>query len=281
MNPAIEQLENDTVAVLEEKMKNDNIFRLKYASLVEFYTKKIMNLVNKDSLEPLAEEFENVFQAQYFKGYHVMRVLLEDEFFTEDTSVWSWLEGETTIRLPLLLEEVLTQIDSTDWDYTDIGYTYSIKILKEINNAYDLIKLARKEIAYLGAIQAFLDDSRYKGGESIDNDMTSHFGRLDDVHFLNPEIYMTISHFEEGKEVWDVRAWGPFNNDEWMGNVEFHHYSMPEGTLYGMNLMLSYLIREDERYSIIGMLHDKLPGEIQQALQIKNYTCSDMETLHK
>ena len=81
-------------------------------------------------------------------------------------------------------------------------------------------------LAITGIVQAFLDDSRYKGGESIDTDMTSHFGRLDDVHFLNPEIYMTISHFEEGKEVWDVRAWGPFNNDEWMGNVEFHHYSM-------------------------------------------------------
>lgn len=281
MNFAIDQLQQDTIEILEGKFKKDNLFVMEYSSIVEFYSKKLLNFVHTDYYDDLIKEFEEVVQAQFFKGYHVMRVLLEEEGITEEDSYWTWLEGQVKIGVPQLLDEVLSYTDNKDWSHTDIAYNYSIKLLKEIDTAYEFFKSARVEMAYLGAIQAFKDDSRYKGREMSSESLTSYFGRLDDSIFVNPQIYMLITHFEEGKEIWNIHGWKPFNDNEWMGTVDFQHLNTPEGIFYALNINLSYLIREDERYAIINTLYNMLPKDVQASTQIRKYTCSEMEILHK
>ena len=281
MTYSIEHLENETISILEKKMTSDHQFILQYNTMVEYFSRKLLNFINKESLDPLVQEFEDVVQAQYFKGYHVMRMLLQDEFFTEDERIWTGLEGVTRQQIPALLEEVFLSSDAKEWDYTPVAHNFAMKLLKSITNIYDLFKVARKEIAYIGAIQAFMDDPRYIEREQVPNELLSYFGPIDDHIFLTPEIYMTVSHFQEGRQVWNVYGWGPFNNDDWMGTVEFHELSTTEGTLYGLNLMLSSLIRADEHYDIATKLYSDLPEDVQLNLQIKHFTCSDMETLTK
>lgn len=266
---------------LKRQLKTDPIFKEEIQSLYYFYERKLMNFARKEGMKKyIIDEFEDVVFSQYFQGYYVMKVILNDEETEMEESSWNMSEGFARNVIPPFINNAFKE-ESTDWSYTEVSHKFGMELLDLQEAAYDLFKQIRFDIACYGAFKAFIEDERYVGNEG-GGSMDLWFGNPLDLVFLNPQVYMQAQFSTAEHEVWDLHTWTSFRDSMWVGSIHLSTLPQDESTgqvIYLLEVKLSNTIAQDEKLDIVNFIVNKLPVEIQNALQTRLYYVEDFDVI--
>lgn len=204
----------DILTYTENKLKalfqNDREFNLQFMIMFEFYRKKFDQYIKETYREEFKDRFFNVAKSQFFSGYFMIREYLEyDSSFISN----EWLEqkeGLITEQIP----ELIRQISSGD--YEEIIITAETKqftgwAIRTFENVRTHIKQASFDIACLGAKQALLDERGLRSIEAIEETNEGLLAPYNDLSFVSPQTYLSLSVITDEVEKWDLNWWNSLN----------------------------------------------------------------------
>lgn len=243
----------DILTYTENKLKvlfqNDREFNLQFMIMFEFYRKKFNQNIKETYREEFKDRFFKVAKSQFFSGYFIIR-----EYLTYDSSFISneWLEqkeGLITEQIP----ELIRQISSGD--YEEIIVTAETKqftgwAIRTFENVLTLIKQASFDIACLGARQALLDERDLRNIESLEETNQGLLAPYNDLSFVSPQTYLSLSVITDEVEKWDLNWWNALNKQNTKnGEINITRIfsgDRVEDSTYLMDVYLSVELNETE-----------------------------------
>ncbi|TYS60681.1 hypothetical protein FZD47_20965 [Bacillus infantis] len=269
----------EVLDTLKQKYENDMSFKSNLELIIHFYGSKLMERAKKDSQRQYIEEnIEDLIKSQFFQGYYIMRSILLDEDTSLPDKTWSYYPGIIRNEVPLLMNEIFEE-SPNDWYRTELGQSIGTKLIQEMENVFDLIKQIRKDVALIGSFRALIDDERY---QLPPNSEASGLllGNPFDLQFLNPQVYMQNQYVTEEQEIWDLYLWSSVKKEGgWVGTACLTKLSSEEQNFYLLQLSVSTLISERERYAILEKILEFIPSHIKAILQTRMLHVNELEIL--
>lgn len=256
---------------LKEKFETTESFRKYLVSLGHHYGRKLIKLTKNPEVHSYIEDnIGYLVKSQFFSGYLAMKSFLELEQTEVLEPLFNLKKGALYNEVPTILLGIM-EGDDQNWHRTDISHTMSIWFIENIENAHEIVKQMRKDLALNGSFEAIIDDSRYIGDKQEEGEHFFLLGTPYDITFLTPQIYMQPNFVSKEHEIWNLYSWSSMvNGGAWLGSIHFSTLPISENQkhyLFEFNLL--NLIQEDEMMEIVNKLSLKLPKAIRSLTQIQ------------
>lgn len=271
----------DTQAIfdmLEEKYEKDSSFSKEMDNFATFYGSKFVNTADNEEKRSIAAEIiEDIISSQFFHGYYLQHnLILEDdtkrEIFLEN--FWIMTPGNMRNNMGQVMELNFGK----DWFLQKGTESVNLRVLNDIPEAFDVFRTILREASNFGAFKATMDYPLYESLVQPNEEFV--FGSPFELHFLNPQVFLQADAYSNQLELWNVfLADNGQRQTEWAGSVQLS--SIPKGSDlmdYILIVSLSNKIREEEKLNIVNSLVEQLPSEIRDAVQIRVYHLSDLDT---
>lgn len=262
---------------LRKQYQTNKHFRDELDNLSLFYGRKFINKT-KDEEERLSiiKQMDDMVKSQFFQGYYIMKSILLDKETSLPQDVWSLNPGLVRNEIPLLFADIFK--DSQDnWHLTDVSQNIGLDLVQRFNNVYDVVKQTRKDLALYGAYKAFIDDDRYQS-QPNNNQSSMILGSPFDLTFLSPQVYMQAQFFTTEQEIWDLNLWSSLGT-KWVGSIHFSRIPYDQVTLFLLQISVSEVIQENEKYELLEKSLENIPQEIKSVMQVRVQHVRELEVV--
>jgi len=266
---------------LNKNFNESKEFRDEMTELIRFYSSKLIQLADTTDKEQfISEIIEKCIFSQYFHGYALMKRFIEQSQLNEENVFYP---GFWEIPKGVMLNEIGDVMKfqfEKGWAFQEAMKHYDKRFIQLFPEGYDLYREVLLEVANYGAYKAVIESEYYKGPKTL-NEEKILLGSINDIHFVNPQVFMKVKCFSNENEIWDLFR---INNgnvmSSWLGTI--HLATIPKvleksKDLYILNVSLSDMIRNDEKHRILVKVLEKVPEEMKEETEIRLYHLSDME----
>ncbi|KAA6446890.1 hypothetical protein [Bacillus swezeyi] len=248
---------NEVYSYTDKKLKahfqDNREFTHKFAVMSNFYMSRFQKFSGRDK-ETFEDKLFDMFKSQFFTGYFLIREFLsyednkfEDQFLTQPI-------GYLTKEVPGLIKEITGDNYETALHGKILNNVLSWAI-QRYEDVRSIILDTAHEIAYLGALQAILDEKEIKSLETVQNSVEGILGTLNDALFLKPSYFAHVIELNESAENWNIYSWG---DEDKLGEITVLKLIGDGRPHFSINIRLKDVFDEDELKDLIQTLSAQL-----------------------
>ena len=188
---------------LKAHQQNNQEFNIDLATIYEFYKNKLLQYVQQDKVEKMENMLFAGIQSQIFNGYFMAMELMQNSESNFEDDWFKQAEGVIAQQIPDMLrvgsnnnlEEVITMDSLREM----------IKwMVIEYEGVYPTLMDISLNTACLGALWAFKDEANKRGIDFYKSQHKGIMASLDDITFINPQNYLSLTAVNSLSEVWEI-----------------------------------------------------------------------------
>lgn len=253
-------------------------FKNGFLDCFQFYYYKLENKVKDPSIKhQLKDYFYEYLSSVLYQGYFIGKqfvtsedILVKDDHFVQP-------DGIILQQIPSMIERATDGLIKSLEDHNT--KKFEEWILKENKNILGSLEQIKVDIACLGAFYAFKNERKSRSVEIREEGKYGILHRVDDVLFLNPQMYAICLIGNDNSELWEIHKWSSFKvRDTKMGEIHIMKYSSEETNYahsnfvmyegvenisslydnYHINIKLSEFVPDKEIFPIQALVHEQM-----------------------
>ncbi|MGF9975508.1 hypothetical protein [Viridibacillus arvi] len=256
----------NVTAILRDKFENSAKFNETLDNITIFYGRKLLSITkNHFTREIIEKTIEKVIREQYFEGYFRMSDIIKNSGIPAIDLLWELPKGRLRNEVRILLENVYKDIDP-DWANNATISNFSLVMLKELEEGFDVVEMIKYEVAAFGAWEAVIEDSRYVYKEDAD-EFDSKFGNSFDLEFINFQVYMQMEYFSDTYESWNLYKLGKNDQDNigcGMAQLSLIH-NLEGKQQFVLTLNLFNLIHPEEKNGLVDSIVKSITSKLKNS----------------
>lgn len=260
----INLLEHKVKTIVSDRLREEPEFGEHLKNLYLFFGKKLIaTCKNEHSKEIVYKYIKDLVNVQFLHGYHLVYELKNTEqnlFEPFENSAPGILKNQ----LRMLIDKLFLTEDGEKvlWERNETTEKITRLFIREIPDCFETLEKILYEIAIEGVYSCILLNSTYKDT----NEIMSIIGDPLDAHFLTPENYALLRHFDERITIIDLYKVGDKNEEDyWCGSCEFFDLGENKNIL----ISIDTIIRSQEYIEVCNSLLRMIPSTITTEAKIR------------
>lgn len=238
---------------LRAHFQHNQQFNVELATTFAYYNEKLLNVAVDSDKEKLETDFYNCVKSQIFNGYFMVQELLQHEDTKFENEWFMQPIGMIAQQLPDMLRAVTN--DNIEEIIThDPLKKLASRLVMEYEGVYPLLLDISLNTACMGAKWALIDEAEKRGIQQYQPQSKGLLAYMDDVIFINPQMYLICDITTESSELWTLISSRNTGLDKIAEVTIIKHLGNGGTDSYYMNINLSNRLSFLEQQSLIDQL---------------------------
>lgn len=251
-----DELWNYTGQKLKAHYQNNEDLSNQIGNLLGYYSERFKGIVKDSELGTLENELYKCIKTQIFNGYFIIQ-----EFLNNDETVFTneWFT-QTENMIAQQIPEFLRTVSGDNREeilLTDTVKNLSSKLLIKYEGVYPILTDLALNASSLGAKRALLDEADKRGVNLSKSQYNGIFGSLDDITYLDPQIYINCLVAYPNTEMWEIID-SSYHDYRYLGELTVFVQEVEEKPIYMCNIYIKEAIPEMQLQYLINAIQIRL-----------------------